>query len=611
VRIRHILFTAILISLMVFSSPIITLVPAHAQTTPLPSIVVQVSDPQGINIDGALVEIFLQPINSLVSGGKTVNGTFVSSPLQTGLTYTVVASTSVQTEQQNIVLFNGTNSFVQFTLLRSFPLSQILLSRVSWQSQVPGSQTLTGLFTFANTGQVDITDASVSFTSPSPIAVIGASSQFSLGAISIGNTRDLTVTFAITPIQDRSVYSIPYSLTYTDIYQRTITQNGTFGLVYNPPPPSAAYELVVSSSNYTLEHIDTGYAGVATFVLTDLGPLNITSSTIQFNSTAGITVVGASTLFGLGDIPVGSQYVLTFSFTLATSSNQASYSLPYIIAYTDTSNVVTTERGQANFVLNSSPDVKIASVDVSSTKLEPGNDATLIVNLANIGDSKAVNLAVAVSGMPGALSSNSSYIGILNSGSSASTSFGLNIPTNFSPGTYSIDLNITYQDGSGRIYSSGQVYYVNVFSRGIPIVEVQNTITDPVVLYTSTNGLMTFYLTNVGNDIARNVLVQITGGSHILASSVFTLGQINPNATQTAILGLNVSPDSPPGTFMLGVQLKYTNPLGQAFNQTSFVELTIYQAPTIFTPINEAIMAGVGVVAVGGVIVARKLNLKI
>ena len=416
---------------MTISSPVIALRPSQVQASTVASIVVQVSDPQGINVDGAMIEIYNQATNSIVSAGKTVNGNFVSAPLQTGLSYSVVASTSVQTQQQTVVLFNGSNYFVQFTLNTAFPVSQILLSNVTWTNQVPGSQILTGRFTFTNTGQDNVVASSVSFTSPSPLAVIGASSQFNLGTIDTGSSINLTVTFAITPIQNLDVYSIPYSLTFTDSYQRTSTQNGTFGLVYNLAPPTTAYELIVSSSNYTLEHMDSGYAGVATFVLADAGPLNITSAAIKFNSTSSITIVGESNLFNIGALQVGSQYTLTFSFSLATTANQAVYALPYTITYTDTSNVVYTQTGQDNFVLNSSPEVKIASINVSSTKLEPGVDATLNVNLANIGDAEAVNLGVAVSGMPGVLSSNSSYIGILNSGFATSTSFGLNIPGTF------------------------------------------------------------------------------------------------------------------------------------------------------------------------------------
>ncbi len=568
------------------------------------------TDPNGININGANVEIFAQLTNSIVSVGKTSNGTFLSSPLEINNNYTVVVSTSFQTEQQSIFLFENGTFLLPFTLIRSAPSSQLLVTSVNWGSQIPGSNILTGTFTITNTGQVNIATSTLQFTSPSPLSVLGGGSFFNLGSINQNSSYKLSATFAISPIGNQSVYSVPYSLSYTDIYGRTTDQNGSFGLVYNPSP-NVGYELVVSSSSYSLEHIDTGYAGVANFALIDVGPLNITSATMDFSASSSVTVVGASSLFNVGALNVGKQANLSVSFTLLSTNNQPDYTLPYAITYTDSSGATTVEKGQANFVLNSSPEVKVASINVSSTKLEPGANSQLLVNLANIGDSQAVDIGVAISGMQGVFSSNSSYVGILGSDSTASTSFGLNIPDNYTAGTYPINLDITYQDGSGRTYNSTQVDYLNVFSRGQPLVEVQNTITDPIVLYSGTNGLMTIYLTNVGSDIARNVLVQIDGGSNILASNTFTLGQINPNGTQTEVLGLNVASNANSGTYMLGLDLSYSNPLGQVFNHTSFVQLTIYKAPTIFTPINEAIMGAVAIAVVGGIIAARRYDLKI
>ncbi|MDG6999439.1 MAG: hypothetical protein JRN15_10030 [Nitrososphaerota archaeon] len=129
-KIRPVLLALGLIAIITISSPVIALRPSHAQSS-VASIVVQVSDPQGVNVDGAMIEIYLQTTNSIVSAGRTVNGTFVSAPLQTGLSYNVVASTAVQTQQQTVVLFNGSNYFVQFTLITAYPVSQIVLSNVT------------------------------------------------------------------------------------------------------------------------------------------------------------------------------------------------------------------------------------------------------------------------------------------------------------------------------------------------------------------------------------------------------------------------------------------------------------------------------------------------
>lgn len=712
---------------------VLLLVPTSAFASPAPAapataffpITVLVIDTQGLNIDGASVEIINMNTSAIVGQGLTVNGTFKSLPLGNNYTFNVIASTAAQTKQQYVQLTNGSH-IVQFTLLRSLPLSQLSLSTVSF-THSPDWSTATGNFQVRNTGETNVTSSSIAFNASSPLIVLGSGSQFSLGAIVVGAGRNLTVNFAIQPLASQGVYSIPYVITFTDSYGRNFTSTGNFAFTLARLGVVGSSELVISSISYVLQQSPTGYTVSAQFLMTNTGEINVTSASLEFNAsfplsvlgsgslfsvgaigvnstrsltvnfavqplaspgvysipyvlrftdlggrnftTTGsfglnlnrvvgatqlvissvsynvqrsenaytiaatmviansggtnvtsasiafnasstLTIVGSGSLFSLGEIPVDSNVSLSITFVAQPKSGEGLFSVPYSLSYTSGTGFAT-EKGALSFLVNGTPDVEIASVDLSSTRLTPGANSILNVNVMNVGDQQALNVLVALGGMSPALSSNSSYIGILAAGANATTSFGLNLPTTLPVGPHSLSLIVSYQDSTGKVYTTTQPYHFNVFASGSPIVKVQNILTDPVVLTAGTNGLMTVYLVNVGNEQANNIVAKVSGAQDILATQDFTVGVINPNATVTTILGLNVDPSISTGSHLLQIDLTYTNPLGQSFNQSSFVEVTVYPLQTILTPLNEALLAGAVVAVIAVIIIARRMNIKI
>lgn len=698
-------------------------VPALPATAFFPA-TIQVVDTQGLNIDGASVEIVNLNNSAIVDQGRTINGTFKSTPLANNDTFNAIVSTSAQTKQQYFTVANGP-TVVQFTLLRALPVSQVTLASVAMTPN-PSWTNVTGSFTFVDTGQSNVTTLSVSFNSTYPLTVLGSGTLFPLGAILVGANRTLTVKFAVQPLANQGVYSIPYVLFFTDAYGRNFTTQGTFAFNLNRVSTTGASQLVIPSISYLLQQSGAGYTVVAHFVLENAGQSNITASSISFNSTYPLTVLGSGTLFDLGVIPVGGNLTLTVNFAIQPQANEGVYSIPYELSFTDaygrnfttagnfgftldrvvgasqlvissvsyntqraenaytvSARLVITNTGQTNVtsssiqfnsasasvlgsgplfylgeipvnsnhtlevtfvvqakpneglvsipyllnytsgggsaseagsisvLINGSPEVEIASVGISSTKLTPGESSVLSVYLTNVGDQQALNVRVQLVGMGPVLSSNSSFVGIIQSGTNASTTFGLNLPSGIPTGSHSLTIMVTYQDLTGNLYNVTLPYHFNVFPPGTPAVKVQSILTDPVVLTAGTNGLMTVYLVNAGNQQALNVVAQISGAQDILSTEDFTVGEINPNSTATTILGVNINPAISTGSHLLRIDITYTNPLGQSFNESSFEEVTIYPTQSFLTPVNLAAIGGAVAVVIALILIARRLDIKV
>jgi len=693
----------------------------------LVTITVGVADPQGLALDGALITVTNTNTSAVMAQGRTSGGSFMTTVPPSNSTYSISASSAVQTKAQKFLPYTGAVLNFNFTLLRSLPVTQVVLSAVnltpdptwstvagqftvtnSGQTNVtvssiafnssssspltvlgsgsrfflgaissgldhminvnfavqpksaqgvysigytlyytdsfgrnytaPGSfafnlnrnvgtselviasvaydlvttgtgYTVAARFTVANVGLADVTASSIQFNSSSPLAVLGSGSKFSIGPVVSRSNRTATVNFAIQPSAKQGLYSIPYTLAYTDSYGRNYSSNGNFGFNLNRTVGSS--ELTIATITYVLQRTGSGYTVGAKFVISNVGQVDISASTLKFNSSSPLTVLGSGSTFAIGGIKAGTNKTLPVNFVVQTKSGQGVYSVPYVLNFTDALGRSSLITGTTSFLINGIPNVKIASIVPSSTRIVPGNDANVDIHLTNIGDGTATDVTVAIAGMSHVISTNSSFIGILAPSSNSSTTFGLNFPASFSSGTSTLAITIGYKDVTGKTYTDYETYFINLFPRDQPLVKVQNILTDPVVLTAGTNGLMTIYLVNIGGDQADNILAQVSGAQDILTSQVFNIGSIKPNDTASTILGVNVNPSIASGVHLLPIQLTYTNPLGQSFNQSSFLEVTIYSQPSLFTPINDGIMAGAVVSIVAAIVVARRLNIRI
>lgn len=488
---RHLFAVAVALFLILGTAGLPFNQKASAQASG-PVIRVLVTDQSGLSIDGALVEIAGSSNITLISAGPTVNGSYTSPPLNPG-SYTVIVSTQAQTKSQQVAL--GPDSLVlQFVLDRAFPVEALIVAHVS-QSL---NQTSTGTevdtaITVNNTGEADITVSSLSLTTTGPMTVLGAGSQFSLGGIPAGGSTAIKVAFGIRAGTTADIYPVSYVLTFTDVYGRTASSAGTFGV--------------------------------------DL---------------AGLV-----------------------------------------------------------------PNVVISSITLSTNTLAPGVDGTLSVGLVNAGDQEALGVSVGVKAPSGFLSNNESYAGVIEPSGTASRDFGITVPNNLQPGFYQLTVTVSYSSATGVKFTSNQPYGIRVYPRGEPLVLVQNILTDPTKLTVGTTGIMTLFLTNVGTDQARNVVAKISGANGLLANGAFTIGKIDPGATETVLLTINIDSNAPTGTYLLTIQLSYSDPIGTPLNQSSFQELSVYSLPTIFTTVNIALMGGAAVILVAALILARRLGVKI
>lgn len=492
---RHSVAIPVILAILLSLSLVSPEVQGAAQVGPAPTIQVIVTDQAGLSVNGATVEVIAASNLTLVSAGRTVNGSFTTQTLLIDSNYTVIVSTPAQTESQTVAL-GSTNIVVQFTIMRALPVEALLVTRVTQTLNRTGAGwDAVADISVNNTGATPITFSSLALTSTGPLTVLGAGSDFSLGPVPPGGGTVVRVVFGVQDNTAADIYPVGYVLTFTDVYSRTASSAGSFGLDLN---------------------------GIAT-----------------------------------------------------------------------------------------GPDVVISSLTVSSDNLAPGENVVLTVGLLNSGDQPAAGVSVSVQSPDVTFSSNQTSAGVLAPSGTASRDFGASIPKALPSGVYTVTVSVTYANGEGKQFTSIQPYTVRIYPRGEPDVLVQSILTDPTKLTDGTTGVMTIFLANVGTDQARDIIVKMSGATGLLANGDFTVGKIDPGATETVLLTINVGSNVPTGTYLVSVQLGYSDPVGTSFNSSSFEELSVFTLPTIFTPVNIGLMAGAAVIILAALIVARRLGVRI
>ena len=201
-----------------------------AQVGPAPTIQVIVTDQSGLSIDGALVEVIAASNLTLISAGRTVNGSFTTQTLLINSNYTVVVSTPAQTESQTVAV-GTTNVVLQFTIMRALPTESLVVTKVTQSlNRTAAGWDAIEKITVNNTGGTPIAYSNLALTSTGPLVVLGAGSQFSLGPLPSGSGTTIEVVFGVQSSATADIYPVSYVLSFTDTYGRTASTAGTFGV---------------------------------------------------------------------------------------------------------------------------------------------------------------------------------------------------------------------------------------------------------------------------------------------------------------------------------------------------------------------------------------------
>jgi hypothetical protein len=162
---------------------------------------------------------------------------------------------------------------------------------------------------------------------------------------------------------------------------------------------------------------------------------------------------GERTAF-LGTIKRDAISTATYDLKATKQATNKAYDFALLISYTD-------EKGEENLAekhfdvyvsKRGEIDLEIAGISTSPTKLYPGSDFTLSIQLENIGTQDAKSVKVELSPRKEFIGEYSSFIGKIEEDDVSSGIFDMRIAKDAEPKTYDIAMKIIYTDERGTEY---------------------------------------------------------------------------------------------------------------------------------------------------------------
>jgi hypothetical protein len=439
---------------------VVAYVPAAAGSVQTAKIVVQVKDQTGAQYDGVQVTIYSQT-GSNTSTGVTVNGVYVSVPLQTFETYTVLVTTNSQTLNRSVIL-NGTDTFVRFSMTRPAPVAperpKLVVTSLQYVPSLitPGSDFAVAL-TVNNTGVVTAYAGTVTLTPGVGISLVGSIGTSALPRLFANQSTSVnfqmsaatTIPSGYIPVGVQFAYSDSNGVNYNDtssfniqVVSRPDVRVGTFGLSVAPLRP--------------------GISSVLSLTLLNAGGDRAYGVSVTLDAPAFLP--GTATNY-LGSVAAGGVASASFYLNVNNQTAPGNYKLALNINYSDVVGLRYNKSSVYSIDVSAfvPPAVTVTNVLLDPPVLTTGSTGTLTLFLANNGQSEADNVRVAIVNGSGILASNFFGLGTMVPGAQVTQVVGLNVNPGLQPQGRTLGILVSYSDINGRTYTSSVAYQTEVY----------------------------------------------------------------------------------------------------------------------------------------------------
>ena len=162
----------------------------------------------------------------------------------------------------------------------------------------------------------------------------------------------------------------------------------------------------------------------------------------------------------------------------------------------------------------------------------------------------------------------------LRRNSSNTTSFSFKIKEDAKVGVYEIKFKVEYKNSSEVVYSRDRVAYFKVTKeKVVPIITVNNIVTEPEKINAGSNFTLRFNVNNIGGIDAKDAYVKLTGLSvegfmPVDGNDFVYVGNIPAKKSVTLTFSMIASTKIPKGTNTIGATITYTG----SDNSTKYTE---------------------------------------
>jgi len=556
----------------------------------------------------AVIEVSPPPQFSLIGTGSDVFlgnlGSGTSTPLTLSLSVSGITATPDFAIRYllNYSDYNGTSFSTEGDIsLPTPPAPTLVIQSVTLNPQIiqPGS-TFSLTAVIANTSNSTAFDGVLTVAPPADYSLLGTGSVIPFGTLQPGASKSLTLQLIVSNSASPTAGSIEYLVNYTDYFLDKYATTGTVSvpLSGNPVQP----KLIITTATFSSSAIHPGDNFTVPITIENVGTVPAYEVVLQVNATSPLVSMGSAGDYRLGTVPANGSITVSLGFTSPTSAGLGSYPIVLGLAYEDAFGTVYANGQTLVATLVGKPSLVLNMFQFRTNPLTPGLETYLNAQLLNVGGATALNVKVTFQNAPGFLSNTTIFLGSIQPGGTGNATSYLQIPDNATVGDYQFNVVVSSTDASGRSYLVTDPYTVTVAPFSPPKVSITNTLMSPEVLTPGTQGTLTIYLRNDGASPANNITLTLVNGSKIFSTVYFGLGTLDPSASGTTTVGVNVATGLKGGHYMVQIVANYTDDNGALYSFMLPLEVTIYSSSSIFTLKDAGIALAVVIVIVAGYI---------
>lgn len=337
--------------------------------------------------------------------------------------------------------------------------------------------------------------------------------------------------------------------------------------------------------------------------------LDLTLRNTTTNSASSVVITPA-----LNDIPLvyerpiivsleksvrgGKEVGVNFSFKVSDNAKSGVYAIPFKIQYNNVRDEAFTTEQNIYFKVdkeNVPPIITVDNVKTSIDVVGPNSDFKFYFDINNIGDLKAKDMQVSLTGLSKdefivSDSNNLKYIGTIDAKSSYTACFDLKASKSITNGTHAITVSISYTDSYGEKASAEKTLYLtNVSSTnvaddgttsGTPKVMISSYATNPKSIKAGDSLVFAFNFTNTNNSkTIKNMKITVSSddGAFMIAkgSNTFYVESMGPKSTLSKSIELNVKQDLTSKSYPININFDYEDSNGTNYTSNEVINLPV------------------------------------
>ena len=228
--------------------------------------------------------------------------------------------------------------------------------------------------------------------------------------------------------------------------------------------------------------------------------------------------------------------------------------------------------------------LSIANLDVTPQPVYAGGNATISFQLYNSYTSELTNVNLELTGSYPLLNYSPAMTQLLTTvptgmyGGTYLFTYTLHVPKDVKSGTYSLDLEATYQTTSGSSNvqeTSSASMPISFYIRGVPDLNVAANPTEAIS--PGSESAVGISIINVGTDNATNASITLGNSNNfsIAGGAEFNLGTISPGSTSVASAMLLANATLKGGYADLPVTLTYHDQYGSEYTYNELVPISV------------------------------------